>query len=194
MLAARPDAGDAGAFDFAEIEAERRADEPVAGSARLPARAISVIGIARRSKARASAMSRALARLRETTGDPLLVRDRFVGVVRKGHPLGKAKVTPKRYAAGRHILISRRSDDRGLIDDALEASGLKREIVTIVGSYSEALALTRATDLIASVPERYTGNLRAGLFSFPLPFPENSPIFNNTVDYLKSCYYVQPYG
>mgnify|MGYP006147021103 CR=1 FL=1 len=28
---------------------------------------------------------------------------------------------------------------------------------------------SRATDLIASVPERHTGNLRAGLHSFPLP-------------------------
>lgn len=98
-----------------------------------------------------------------------LFRDRFVGVVRKGHKLGKGKVTPDRYAAGRHIFISRRGDDRGPIDNALAASGLTREIVTVVGGYSEALALVRTTDLIATVPERYTGNLRDGLVSFPLP-------------------------
>ena len=34
-----------------------------------------------------------------------------------------------------------------------------------------ALALARATDLIASVPERHTGNLRDGLHSFALPVP-----------------------
>ena len=33
------------------------------------------------------------------------------------------------------------------------------------------LALARASDLIASVPERQTGNLRAGIYGFPLPFP-----------------------
>ena len=33
------------------------------------------------------------------------------------------------------------------------------------------LALARASDLIASVPERQTGNLRAGMHSFPLPVP-----------------------
>ena len=98
-----------------------------------------------------------------------LFRDRFVGVVRMGHPLSQGEITPARYAAGRHILISRRGLDRGPIDDALEQSGLKREIVTVVSSFSEALALARASDLIASVPERYTGNLRAGLFCFPLP-------------------------
>nr|WP_298682322.1 LysR family transcriptional regulator [uncultured Dongia sp.] len=98
-----------------------------------------------------------------------LFRDRFVGVVRKGHPLAKAKVTPARYAAGRHILISRRGDERGPIDDTLAESGRKREIAAIVASYSEALALARTTDLIASVPERYTETLRTGMVSFPLP-------------------------
>ena len=49
--------------------------------------------------------------------------------------------------------------------------GLEREIVTIVGGFSTALALARASDLIASVPERHTGKLRAGMHSFPLPLP-----------------------
>ena len=48
-------------------------------------------------------------------------------------------------------------------------SGWNGEIVTIVGGFSTALALARASDLIASVPERHTGNLRAGMHSFPLP-------------------------
>ena len=98
-----------------------------------------------------------------------LFRDRLIGVVRKGHPLSKGKITPARYAAGGHILISRRGRDRGPIDDALQSLGLEREIVTIVGGFSSALNLTRASDLIVSVPERHTGNLRAGMYSFPLP-------------------------
>jgi DNA-binding transcriptional LysR family regulator len=52
----------------------------------------------------------------------------------------------------------------------LNVLGLKREIVTVVGGFSAALALARASDLIASVPERHTGNLRAGMHSFALPF------------------------
>src|SRR5262245_45477257 len=36
-----------------------------------------------------------------------LFRDRFIGVVRKGHQLRRGKITPARYAAGRHILVSR---------------------------------------------------------------------------------------
>jgi DNA-binding transcriptional LysR family regulator len=92
-----------------------------------------------------------------------LFRDRFVGVVRTGHPLSKGKMTQARYAAGKHVLVSRRGDTSGLIE-------LEREFVTIVNGFSTALALARASDLIATVPERHTGNLRAGMHSFPLPF------------------------
>lgn len=98
-----------------------------------------------------------------------LFRDRFVGVVRKGHALSKEKITARRYAAGRHILVSRRGLERGPIDEGLAPLGLSREIVTIVGGFAAALALARASDLIASVPERHTGSLRAGMHSFPLP-------------------------
>jgi DNA-binding transcriptional LysR family regulator len=99
----------------------------------------------------------------------VLFRDRFVGVVRRGHALSRGRITPARYAAGRHILVSRRGLDGGPIDEALKPLGLERQVVTIVGGFSAALALARTSDLIASVPERHTTTLRAGMHSFPLP-------------------------
>jgi DNA-binding transcriptional LysR family regulator len=98
-----------------------------------------------------------------------LFRDRLIGVVRKGHPLSKGKITPARYAAGRHICVSRDGLERGPIDEALVALGLERDISTIVGGFSTAVALARASDLIASVPEKHTGLLCAGMHTFPLP-------------------------
>ncbi|MBY5396539.1 LysR family transcriptional regulator [Rhizobium leguminosarum] len=100
-----------------------------------------------------------------------LFRDRFIGVVRLGHPLCEREMTPSLYAAGQHIYVSRRGLDKGPIDDALNALGLERQIATIVSGFSTALALARTSDLIASVPERNTGALRAGMHSFPLPVP-----------------------
>ncbi|MDL2355569.1 MAG: LysR family transcriptional regulator [Pseudomonadota bacterium] len=100
-----------------------------------------------------------------------LFRDRFVGVVRSGHPLSQVDVTPALYASGRHIAVSRRGLEAGPVDVALEPLGLKREIVTIVGSFASALALARDADLVATVPERQTGKLRAGLHTFALPLP-----------------------
>ena len=98
-----------------------------------------------------------------------LFRDRLIGVVRVGHALCQGKTTPARYASARHIAVSREGLDKGPIDEALSLLGLEREIVTIVGGFSTAVALARAMDLVASVPERHTGNLRAGMHSFPLP-------------------------
>ena len=109
----------------------------------------------------------------KTTGPEVrartLFQDRFMGVVRKGHPLSQGEITPSRYATGRHISVSRRGSGEGPIDEALKLLGLEREIVTIVTGFSTALALARTSDLIANVPERHTGILRAGMHSFPLP-------------------------
>ena len=56
-----------------------------------------------------------------------------------------------------HILVSRRGLDKRPIDEALKPFGLEREIVTIVGDFSTALALAQDSDLmIATVPERHT--------------------------------------
>ncbi|CAO3438736.1 LysR family transcriptional regulator [Azospirillum endophyticum] len=100
-----------------------------------------------------------------------LFHDRFIGVVRPGHPLTDGEITPARYAGGRHVLVSRRGEDRGLVDEALDRLGLKRRVVATVGGFAAALALLRGTDLIVSVPERHSAGLRAGLHSFALPFP-----------------------
>ncbi|WKB55434.1 LysR family transcriptional regulator [Eleftheria terrae] len=101
-----------------------------------------------------------------------LFRDRMVGVVRMGHPLCQGETTPSRYAAGQHVLVSRQGAEKGPVDEALLALQLERRIVAIVGGFSAALALARDSDLIATVPERHTGRLRAGMHSFSLPVPQ----------------------
>ena len=98
-----------------------------------------------------------------------LFGDRFVGVVRMGHPLTHGEITAQRYAGGKHVLVARRHTDVGPMDSALAPLGLTRSVVSIVGGFTAALALAGATDLVATVPERHTGNLRSGLFTFALP-------------------------
>jgi DNA-binding transcriptional LysR family regulator len=109
----------------------------------------------------------------ETTGPEVRVRalfsDRIIGVVRRGHPLSQLKITRSRYSNGEHIGVSRQGEELGPIDQRLKSLGLEREIVASVGGFAAAVALARGSDLIASVPERHTGTLRAGMHSFPLP-------------------------
>jgi DNA-binding transcriptional LysR family regulator len=98
-----------------------------------------------------------------------LFHDRFIGVVRLGHLLSEGEMNLDRYVSGKHICISRLGLNHGPVDEALKLFGLEREIATIVGGFSTALALAQGSDLIATVPERQTGNLRADMHSFPLP-------------------------
>lgn len=103
-----------------------------------------------------------------------LFRDRFVGVVRKGHPLTRGKVTPERYAAGAHVLVSRRGLEMGPVDQALEQRGLARHVAVTVGGFGPAIALAGESDMIATVPEKHTRALWRNLhhFALPLPVPE----------------------
>jgi DNA-binding transcriptional LysR family regulator len=107
-----------------------------------------------------------------------LFRDRFVGVVRAGHPLLTGPVTPERYAACKHVIASRKETFTGPVDDALKEFGLKREIVAVVPGFPGALCIARQSDLVALVPRSCLGSalMRAGplteeLVSFKLPVP-----------------------
>ncbi|AYD44271.1 LysR family transcriptional regulator [Yersinia rochesterensis] len=98
-----------------------------------------------------------------------LFGDRFIGVARAGHLLSEGEITAERYAAQGHIMISRRQGHKGPVDEALQLLGLERNAVTYVDGISTALALVKGSDLVATVPECHTLNLRGGMFSFPLP-------------------------
>jgi DNA-binding transcriptional LysR family regulator len=99
-----------------------------------------------------------------------LFTDRLVGVVRAGHKLRRARVTPAAYAAAAHVGVSRRTVDKGWIDDALAALELERIVMTTVSGFATAVAVARGSDLVATVPERHTAALRAGMHTFELPF------------------------
>jgi DNA-binding transcriptional LysR family regulator len=102
----------------------------------------------------------------------LIFRDRFVGAARTGHPLLKGALTPKRYAACRHVVASRRGAFAGPVDDALGDLGLNRNTVVVVPGFSDALRIARQTDLIALVPHTCFSSADPslqGLSTFKLP-------------------------
>ena len=105
-----------------------------------------------------------------------LYRDRFIAVVRQGHPLlaeGKItpELTPEQYAACDHVVTSRRGRITGPVDEALAAAGLKRNVAVVVPSFRTALSIAAATDMVALMPASYFEHLgaRDALRSFELP-------------------------
>jgi DNA-binding transcriptional LysR family regulator len=81
-----------------------------------------------------------------------LLRDRFVAVMRKGHPLLKDRLTARRFAAATHVSASRRGRSHGPIDDALAAQGLSRQVRFVVPGFDAAMMTAAASDIVAAVP------------------------------------------
>lgn len=108
----------------------------------------------------------------------LLFRDRFVGVVRAGHPLLDDVVSPERFAGFRHVATSRNASPFGPLDAALEERGFRRRIAAVVPAHRDALRIVGRSDLIANVPSRClsasvgrTDVSSADLVAFALPVP-----------------------
>jgi DNA-binding transcriptional LysR family regulator len=71
-----------------------------------------------------------------------LFRDRYIGVVRKGHPLSVGRISPARYASGRHIGVSRDAA-QDPIDAALATLDLRRKIaVSLVAGFSLGIPIS----------------------------------------------------
>lgn len=98
-----------------------------------------------------------------------LFRDRLVGVVRKGSPLGRGAVTEVDWLRASHVVVSRSGLEDGAVDRPFLPPGTPRRVATIVSGFAAALSLVRASDLVATVPDRHTSSLRDGLCTFPLP-------------------------
>jgi DNA-binding transcriptional LysR family regulator len=104
-----------------------------------------------------------------------LFRDAFIGAVRIGHPLLEGPITAERYAECRHVVASRKGNFIGPVDDALEALGLRRDVVAVVPGFPDAMRIARNTNLVALVPRSAlatpTGGdpTGPGLVGFDLP-------------------------
>jgi DNA-binding transcriptional LysR family regulator len=98
-----------------------------------------------------------------------LFEDRYVGVVRSGHPLSAGPVSAAAYGEGVHVHVVLQGSEKAPIDDWLAPAGVTRAIGSEVSGFAAALALARASDLIATVPERHTAALRVGMATFDLP-------------------------
>jgi len=83
-----------------------------------------------------------------------LFDERFVCIVREGHPLTKGKLTVKRFAEARHAFIAPRGHPGGVVEDALARLGLERRIALAVPHFLVAPHIIARTDLVLTVAER----------------------------------------
>jgi DNA-binding transcriptional LysR family regulator len=101
----------------------------------------------------------------------MLMRDPFVVIVRKGHPLAAEPLSIEAYAGQSHILVSPRGDTSGAIDRLLVDFGLRRRISLLVATYLAVPVALAASDLIATVPSRTARQIAATAEIEILPLP-----------------------
>jgi len=104
-----------------------------------------------------------------------LFRDRFVGVVRPGHPLAMLpEVGISDYLTHAHVVASRRGHTAGPVDMALAERGLERTIAAVVPGFPAAMAVVQASDLVGLIPASFLIHQPAAaycMFELPVKVP-----------------------
>jgi DNA-binding transcriptional LysR family regulator len=83
-----------------------------------------------------------------------LFDERFVCILRSGHPALNKRWTPERFAALQHVLIAPGGKPGGTVDEALARLKLDRRVTVGVPHFLSAPYIVATSDLVATVPER----------------------------------------
>lgn len=83
-----------------------------------------------------------------------LLTERFVCVMREGHPLAKKRLTLDRFCAASHALVAPRGKPGGLVDEALARLGRSRRVALTVPHFLVAPHVLVESDLVLTLAER----------------------------------------
>lgn len=102
-----------------------------------------------------------------------IITDRFVCVVRQGHPAAERRLTLDRFCALDHIQVAPRGRPGGYVDELLAERGRERRVTRALPYFSVALEMTAASDAILTVSERialrYREDLDLEILEPPIP-------------------------
>lgn len=101
-----------------------------------------------------------------------LFDDKLELLLRKGHPALRKPIDLDAYCAMQHVLVAPRGHAGGPVDDALEKRGRKRHIALRTPSFTAALRVVAATDLVCALPSRYARTAPGVVVTRPLPVAE----------------------
>lgn len=82
-----------------------------------------------------------------------LLRERFLSIVRRHHPVAKKKLTLRRFCALQHVVVYPLGGDAdSLVSRVLTQRGLERRVTVRVPYFESALRIVAETDHIATIP------------------------------------------
>jgi len=102
-----------------------------------------------------------------------LYDDRFICLVRAGHPLAGRRMTLARYLAYPHVFIAPRAQPGSYIDEHLEGLGKRRRIAVAVPHLLAVPRILAGSDLVVTLSERAAATFapEGELVALPTPIP-----------------------
>jgi len=105
------------------------------------------------------------------------LRDRYVGIARRGHPaITRLPMSVDAFAALPFLLVAPLGGATSQTDEQLAKLGLRRRIVMVVPHFLSAPMLVASTDLVAVISERvasyFASQLDIVLFEPPIPLQD----------------------
>lgn len=90
-----------------------------------------------------------------------LFRQRYVALMRAGHPLaaGDAPLNAAQYRQAAHVRVVSAGTGHGQVDDALQRLGVVRQVQLTVPHYVALGQVLGSTDMVATVPKRLAERL-----------------------------------
>jgi DNA-binding transcriptional LysR family regulator len=90
-----------------------------------------------------------------------LFDDRFVCMVRAGHPAGRGKLTKASFLSLRYVHAGTTAPGHQMVEQWLAEAGIKRQIAVRVGHFTVAPEIVRSTDFAVMFPESLARQLNS---------------------------------
>lgn len=104
-----------------------------------------------------------------------LFEQRYVCLFRRGHALGKAKLTLADFRAAEHLVVVSAGTGHGKVDDLIRRAGIERQVRLTVPHFVGVGSILQSSDLVATVPERLAQHLAEPFDLQYLPLPVKLP-------------------
>jgi DNA-binding transcriptional LysR family regulator len=104
-----------------------------------------------------------------------LFSQRYVCLMRKGHPLDKRKISLAEFSAAEHLLVISEGTGHGKVDEVLKRSGIERKVTLTVPHFVAVGHILQSADLVTTVPERLAARMTGPFSLAAVPHPAHLP-------------------
>jgi DNA-binding transcriptional LysR family regulator len=106
-----------------------------------------------------------------------VLEERYVCIMRRGHPLSTGRLTPKRLVEATHLMVTPSGETIGNIDQELSALGLTRRVGLTVNQFMIAPRIVARSSLVAILLERALTLSEVAEELHIVPLPLSLPTF-----------------